>query len=37
MEGNVRKRICMYVKLGHFVVQQELAEHYKSTVIKNKY
>ena len=27
--------ICMYVWLGHFAVQQKLALHCKSTIIKN--
>ena len=29
MEDNVKKRICSYVYLGHFVVQQKLTEHCK--------
>ena len=25
---------CMYVWLGHFVVEQKLTEHYKSTIME---
>ena len=34
MENNVRKRMYTYALLGHFAVQQKLAEHCKSTRIK---
>ena len=34
MEDNVRKRMSMYVWLGHFAVQQKLTEHCKSIIIK---
>ena len=33
MEDNVRKRMYVYVYLGHFAVQQKMTEHYKSTII----
>ena len=36
MEDNTRKGMYMYVWLGHFAVQQKLAQHCKSTIIKNK-
>ena len=44
MEDNVRKRMYIYIRvyryshvwLGHFVVQQKLTEHCKSTIIKKK-
>ena len=28
--------ICMYVRLGHFAVQQKLTEHCKSTIVLKK-
>ena len=34
MKDNVRKRMCIYVWLGHFVVQKKLTEHCKSTIIE---
>ena len=36
MEDNVRKRMYIYVELGHFAVQQKLAEHCKSPIILKK-
>ena len=33
LEDNVRKRMYVYVGLGHFAVQQKLTEHCKSTII----
>ena len=33
-EDNMRKRMHIYVKLGHFAVQQKLTEHCKSAIIK---
>ena len=35
MEDNVRKKIYIYVWLGHFAVQQRLKEHCKSVIIKH--
>ena len=32
----MRKRIYIYVQLGHFAVQQKMKEHCKSTIIKLK-
>ena len=34
MEDNVRKRMYICAKLGHFAIQQKLAGHCKSTIIK---
>ena len=34
MENNERRRECIYTWLGPFAVQQKLAEHCKSTIIK---
>ena len=34
MEGNVRKRMCVYIELCHFAVQQKLIEQCKSTIIE---
>jgi len=34
MEDNVRKRIYIYVWLGHFAVQYKLIEHCKSTIME---
>jgi len=34
MEDNVKKRMHIYVLLGHSAIQQKLTEHYKSTIIK---
>ena len=36
MEDNERKRMYIYVSLGHFAVQQKLTEHCKSTTIKKE-
>ena len=35
MEGNIRKgmSIFIYIKLGHFTIQQKLAQHCKSTIL----
>ena len=33
-ENNMRKRMCIYVRLGHFAVQQKFTEHCKSTIKK---
>ena len=35
-ENNVRKRMYIYVKLGHFTVRQKLTKYYKSTITKKK-
>ena len=32
MEGNIKKGMKMYVWLGHFAVEQKLAQHCKSTI-----
>ena len=39
MEDNIRKGMYIYVRLGHFAVQQKLVQHCKSTILqlKNKY
>ena len=37
MEENVRKRMYIYMYvciMDHFAVQQKMAEHFKSTIIK---
>ena len=34
VEDNVKKRMYVDVRLGHFAVQQKLTEHCKSAVIK---
>ena len=36
MEDNMRQRLCVYVLLGYFVMQQKLAQHCKSTIILKK-
>ena len=36
MEGNMRKRMYVYVWLGHFALEQKLIQHCKSTVIKKR-
>ena len=33
MEDIMRKRMYIYVYLGHFAAQQKLTEHHKSTII----
>ena len=33
MEYNIRKGMCMYVRLGYFAVQQKLVQHCKSTLL----
>jgi len=33
----MRKRMYIYVGLGHFAVQQKLAQHTKSTILKKTY
>ena len=35
MEDDVKKRMYKICKLGHFAIQHKLAEHCKSTIIKN--
>ena len=37
-EGNVPIdiNVPIYIKLGHFAVQQKLAQHCKSTITENK-
>ena len=36
VEDSMRRGMCMYVWLGHSAVQQKLAQHCKSTIIKKK-
>ena len=36
MEDNVRKRIYIYLWLGHFAVQQKLTEYCEATIIEKK-
>ena len=36
MEDNVREEMFIYIGLGHFAVQQKLAQHCKSTIILKK-
>ena len=36
MENNARKRMYVYVRLGHFAVQQKFTEHCESIIIKKK-
>ena len=34
MQDNVRKRMCIYGRLGHYAAQQKLTQHCKSTITK---
>ena len=34
MEDNVRKSMCIYVKLDHSAIHQKFTEHCKSTIIE---
>ena len=34
IEDNIKKGIQIFIYLGHFAVQQKLAQHCKSTIIK---
>ena len=36
IEDNMRKRMYIYVWLGHFAVQLKLAQHCRSTILKYK-
>ena len=37
MENSVRKKyICIYMRLGHYAVQQKLTQHRKSTTLSFK-
>ena len=33
MEDSRRKGVCIYVRLGHYAVQQKLRQHYKSITL----
>ena len=35
MEDDIRKGMYLYVRLGHFAVQEKLAQHCKPTIIKH--
>ena len=37
MEDNVKKRIVIYILLGHSAVHQKLTEHCKSIIIKKNF
>ena len=34
MKDSMRKRVYRYVGLGQYALQQKLAEHFKSTILK---